>query len=125
MTLEDLVSLKHDDAELCSETESCLETLEEEHSIEIGLHISGSARSIKSMDDYHSHVAAPYIDAILANIDAIWLIDAILANIDRRFSDDTIQLLVATSIFNPSLLPSEEIALLNYGMTEIEKLANF
>ena len=36
----------------------------EEHSIEIGLHISGSARSIKSMDDYHSHVAAPYIDAI-------------------------------------------------------------
>ena len=53
------------DAEWCSETESCLETLEE-HSIKIGLHISGSARSIKSMDDYHSHVAAPYIDAILA-----------------------------------------------------------
>ena len=86
-----------------------METLEEEHSIEIGLHISGSARSIKSMDDYHSHVAAPYIDAILANI-------------DRRY---TIQLLAATSIFNPSLLPSEEIALSNYGMTEIEKLANF
>ena len=68
LTLEYLVSLKHDDAEWCSETESCLETLEEEHSIEIGLHISGSARSIKSMDDYHSHVAPPYIDAILANI---------------------------------------------------------
>ena len=96
LTLEYLVSLKHDDAEWCSETKSCLETLEE-HSIKIGLHISGSAWSIKSMDDYHSHVAAPYIDAILANI-------------DRRFSDDTIQLLVATSIFNPSLLPSEEIA---------------
>ena len=47
------------------------------------------------MTIYHSHVAAPYIDAILANI-------------DRRFSDETIQLLVATSIFNPSLLPSEE-----------------
>ena len=60
---------------MCSETESYLETLEEEHSIEIGLHISGSARSIKSMDDYHSHVAAPYIDVILANI-------------DRRYSDN-------------------------------------
>lgn len=44
LTFEELVSLKHEHAEWCSEIESWLEILEE-HSNEIGFHNSGSARS--------------------------------------------------------------------------------
>lgn len=50
---------------------------------------------------------------VLSSCCPLHYIDAILNNIDRRFSDNTIQLLVSTSIFNPSLLPSEETVLSN------------
>jgi len=114
-TLDELKSLKEEAAEWCSSTESTVMMLESEYGIEVGRHASGSARSrfvsIKTMREYRSQVAGPYIDSLLDNI-------------NTRFSDGVVKLLVAMSVFNPAKLPTQE-GLSSYGLQEIESLANF
>lgn len=114
-TLDELKSLKEEAAEWCSSTESTVMMLESEYGIEVGRHASGSARSrfvsIKTMREYRSQVAGPYIDSLLDNI-------------NTRFSDGVVKLLVAMSVFNPAKLPTQE-CLSSYGLQEMESLANF
>ena len=116
VTLDDLKSLKSDGAEWSTSTdESCVE-LENEYGIEIGLHSSGSARSkfrsVQDVKEYTEKIATPYIDTLMANI-------------KRRFSNEAVKLLTATSIFNPALLPAAEGSLSSYGNEEIRNLADF
>lgn len=96
-TLDELKSLKVEAAEWCSSTESTVMMLESEYGIEVGRHAGGSARSrfvsIKTMREYRSQVAGPYIDSLLDNI-------------NTRFSDGVVKLLVAMSVFNPAKLPT-------------------
>ena len=74
LTLNEVKSLKNEKAEWCSSTESTLKKLEREYGIEIRRHVCGSARSklalIKSMKDYLSQVAIPYIDYLIDNINS-------------------------------------------------------
>ena len=116
LTLDELRSLKNDKAEWCSSTESTISKLEAEYGIEIGRFTPGSARSrfalIKSVEEYLLHVAIPYIDTLINNI-------------NRRFSDKIVKLLVATSIFNPAQLPAACESMSSYGLQEIKELADF
>ena len=89
--------------------------LKELYDIEIGQHIPGSARSqfmtISTIREYRQKVAIPYLDQLSMNI-------------NNRFLDKAVKLLVATSIFNLSLLPQEQ-SLNSYGLQEITDLADF
>ena len=115
-TLDELKSLKEEKAEWCSSTESTLAQLETEYGIEIGRPRHGSARSrfalISNTKEYRSQIAIPYIDSLVDNI-------------NRRFSDKAVKLLVASSIFNPAQLPTEESTMSSYGVQEIRNLADF
>ena len=109
-TLGELKSLKSQNAEWCSKTEKALEILPKDYSIEIGRHLSGSARtrfvSIRTVEEYRESVVIPYLDCLIGNI-------------NRRFSDKAVKLLVASSIFNPAEFLS------SYGLDEIRVLADF
>lgn len=115
LTLDELRSLKNEKAEWCSSAESIIAKLGSEYGIEIGRRTPGLTRSrfalISSTKEYLSHVAIPYIDSLVGNING-------------RFSDEVVNLLVATSIFNPAKLPTEE-CMSSYGLQEIQKLADF
>ena len=114
-THAELRLLKSEEADWCSLAESTLVMLETEFGIYIGRHTPGCHRSrfakISSSKEYQSHIAMPYSASLLENI-------------NRRFSDKSVNLLVATAIFNPSHLPSEE-SLSSYGLQEIKELADF
>ena len=81
--------------------------------IVLGKH--GSRRSnwssITSVCEYRTLVEIPYIDSLLENI-------------RNRFSDRSLKIVTAMSIFNPATLPSEE-SLSSYGNEQIKLLAGF
>ena len=64
------------------------------------------------MIEYCESVATPYIDSLLANITS-------------HFSDTSVKLLVSSSIFDPSLLPSDEALLSSYGIDQLKVLVDF
>ena len=92
-----------------------LAKLQNEFSVEIGRHNSGSARSrfmiISNIKDYQQLVVIPYIDSLISNING-------------RYSGKAMKLLVASSIFNPVELPTED-SLSSYGVEQMKKLADF
>ena len=96
-----------------SSVESEISLLKEKHHITLGTH--GSARShwssITTIAEYRTLVAIPYVDALLANIKS-------------RFTDKAVKIITAMSIFNPSLLPTED-SLPSYGNEQIKILAEF
>ena len=77
--------------------------LKDKHNITLGTH--GFPRShwssITATAEYRTLVAIPYVDALLENIKS-------------RFTDKAVKIVTAMSIFNPSLLPSED-SLPSYG----------
>ena len=87
--------------------------LQEKYDIVLGKY--GSRRSnwssITSVCEYRTLVAIPYIDSLLENI-------------RNRFSDRSLKIVTAMSIFNPATLPSEE-SLSSYGNEQIKLLAGF
>lgn len=106
--------LKDEKAEWCSLVESTVEMLSSEHDITLRS-ISTRGRSGVNADTiagFRASVAIPYVDVLLSNING-------------RFSDAVVKLLASSSIFNPTLLPTEETALLEYGKKELEVLVDF
>ena len=67
--------------------------------------------SITTIAEYRTSLALPYDDALLANIKS-------------RFTDKAVKVVTAMSIFNPSLLPTED-TLPSYGNEQIKILAEF
>lgn len=65
--------------------------------------------SATTTSEFCNSVAAPYIDALVSNINS-------------RFSDGAVKLLVSSSIFNPSAFPTEKTA---YGNKELQVLLDF
>ena len=107
VTNDQLKHLKEEKSEWLSSVESEISLLKEKHNITLGTH--GSARShwssITTIAEYRTLVAIPYVDALLANIKS-------------RFTDKAVKVVTAMSIFNPSLLPTED-SLPSYGNEQI------
>ena len=60
---------------------------------------------------YRTLVAIPYVSALLENIKS-------------RFTDKAVKIIIVMSIFNPTLLPTED-SLPSYGNEQFKILANF
>ncbi len=89
--------------------------MREEHDVVVDAQIhesrSRSARII-TIQQYRDRVAIPYLDSLLDNI-------------NRRFTNDSVKILSATSVFDPTKFPAEERQILTYGLEEIRILADF
>ncbi len=94
--------------------ESQISQLKEKHGITLNTVTCGSTRSrwfsISTIAEYRTQVAI--------------IIDALLEIIKSRFTDKAVEIITAMSIFNPSLLPTED-SLHSYGTEEIKVLAEF
>ena len=110
---DQLEHMKEETSEWLGTVETVISQLQEKYDIVLGKH--GSRRSnwssITSMCEYRTLVAIPYIDPLLENI-------------RNRFSDRSLKIVTAMSIFNPATLPSEE-SLSSYGNEQIKLLAGF
>ena len=51
--------------------------------------------------------------------------ECLIENINRRFTDEAVKILSATSVFDPTKFPTEEALILAYGLEEIRILADF
>ena len=51
--------------------------------------------------------------------------DCLIENINRRFTDEAVKILSATSVFDPTKFPTEEALILAYGLKDIRILADF
>ena len=108
-----LEHIKEETSEWLGTVETVISQLQEKYDIVLGKH--GSRRSnwsfIRSVCEYRTLVAIPYIDSLLENI-------------RNRFSDRSLKIVTAMSIFNPATLPSEE-SLSSYGNEQIKVLPGF
>ena len=108
-----LEHIKEETSEWLGTVETVISQLQEKYDIVLGKH--GSRRSnwssIRSVCEYRTLVAIPYIDSLLENI-------------RNRFSDRSLKIVTAMSIFNPATLPSEE-TLSSYGNEQIKVLPGF
>ena len=102
LTIESLEALKDEKSDWCSDTGCAVSTLQTEYGVDIGRHNPGSTRStfnsINNIKAFRKQIDVPYIDTLIDNI-------------KKRFSDEVVKLLVAFSIFNPSLLPAASTSL--------------
>ena len=109
-----LEHLKEENSEWLTSVESEISLLKEKYDITLGM-TRGSARSrwfsITTIAEYQTQVAIPYIDALLENI-------------KNRFTDKAVKIITAMSIFNPSLLPTDD-SITSYGNDQIQVLAQF
>ena len=114
--VDELRSLKSEESEWCSTVQSTIIKLEEEYDIVVGAQRHGSARSksarISTLQEYTECVAIPYLDCLIENI-------------NRRFTDEAVKILSATSVFDPTKFPTEEALILAHGLEEIRILADF
>ena len=114
--LKELEQLKRDNADWCSDVSSQIENLEKNHGITISssrpARRDNSDGNVESLIAFRDKVATPYINALLDNIRS-------------RFSDEAVNLLVSSSVFNPASLPSDESTLADYGKKELRVLAEF
>ena len=71
-SIDQLKSLKADDAEWCSEVESTVDTLESKHKIIVCDSVSIARRSsvsmINTVDSFQKSVVVPYINKLIENI---------------------------------------------------------
>ena len=115
VTTDQLEHLKEEKSEWLSSVESEISLLKEKHDITVVTVTHGSARShwssITTIAEYQTKIAIPYINALVENI-------------KNRFSDKAVKIVTAMSIFNPSLLPTED-SLPSYGNKQIKVLAEF
>ena len=112
--ISELKHLKEDGAEWCSQVETTLSELNSEHGVQIRYRSSTrtGCADAATMIEYRESVATPYIDSLLANITS-------------HFTDTSVKLLVSSSIFDPSLLPSDEALLSSYGIDQLKVLVDF
>ena len=83
------------------------------HNTTLGTHGSTRSRwsSITTIAEYRTLATIPYVDALLANNKS-------------RFSEKAVKVVTAMSIFNPSLLPTED-SLPSYRNEQIKILSEF
>ena len=103
---DQLEHMKEETSEWLGTVETVISQLQEKYDIVLGKH--GSRRS---NCEHRTLVAIPYIDSLLENI-------------RNRFSDRSLKIITAMSIFNPAMLPSQE-SLSSYGNEQIKLLAGF
>ena len=110
---DQLEHLKEETSEWLGTVETVISQLQEKYDIVLRKHGSrrGNWSSITSMCEYQTLVVILYIDSLLENI-------------RNRFSDRSLKIVTAMSIFNPATLPSEE-SLSSYGNEQIKPLAAF
>ena len=111
--LDEIESLKREDAKWCTDVNFLILVLEQKHNIIIGTRagVSRGPNSFDGVSEYQKRVTVPYLSVLIENI-------------KRRFSDIVVKLLVASSIFCPSKLPPKD-QLGSYGCYEIDLLSNF
>ncbi len=111
--VDEIKHLKDPGSEWCSIVESTVEMLETEHSISVKNTSSTSRNAVcaNTMAEFRDTVAIPYIDLLISNINS-------------RFSEGVVKLLVCSS-FNPASIPTEEMALTEYGKEELKVLVDF
>ena len=109
-----LKDLRKEDSSWLSNVQNTLSLLETEDKITI-VSSYGSSRSraymVKTVFEYRSLIAIPYVDALLENV-------------KLRFSDKAVNIVVSMLVFNPALLPEDDY-LMTYGDDSIAILANF
>ena len=109
--VDELRSLKSEESEWCSTVQSTIIKLEEEYDIVVGAQRHGSTRSksarISTLQEYRECVAIPYLDCLIENI-------------NRRFTDEAVKILSATSVFDPTKFPTEEALILAYVLKRSE-----
>ena len=114
VTTNQLEHLKEENSEWLTSVESEISLLKEKYDITLGM-TRRSARSrwfsITTIAEYQTQVAIPYIDALLENIKS-------------RFTDKAVKIITAMSIFNPSLLPTDD-SITSYSNDQIQVLAQF
>ena len=93
--------------------ESEISLLKEKHDIALDGVACGSSRwfSIITIADYRTEVAIPYIDTLLKNMKS-------------RFTNKAVKIITAMSVFNPSLLPTDD-SITTYGNDQIQVLTVF
>ncbi len=113
--VDEIKHLKDPGSEWCSIVESTVEMLETEHSISVKNTSSTSRNAVcaNTMAEFRDTVAIPYY------------IDLLFSNIKSRFSEGVVKLLVCLSVFNPASIPTEELALNEYGKEELKVLVDF
>ena len=111
--LDHLNSIRESDASWCTAAKTSISNLETEH----GITIKGSRGPTVwkspplSVQQFRVQVAIPYLDTLIANINS-------------HFSGEEVRLVVSASVFNPALLPDDEILLRAYGNSKLSTLAN-
>ena len=112
--MDEIKHLKDPGSEWCSIVESTVEMLETEHSITVKNTSSTSRNAVcaNTMAEFRDAVAIPYIDFLISNINS-------------HFSEGVVKLLVCSSVFNPASIPTEELALNEYGKEELKVLVDF
>ncbi len=112
--VDEIKHLKDPGSEWCSIVESTVEMLETEHSISVKNTSSTSRNAVcaNTMAEFRDTVAIPFIDLLFSNIKS-------------RFSEGVVKLLVCSSVFNPASIPTEELALNEYGKEELKVLVDF
>ena len=117
VTTDQLEHLKEENSECWKSVESEISLLKEKHDTALDGVARGSARSrwfsITTIAEYRTEVAIPYIDALLIN-----------KNMKSRFTDKAVKIIMAISVFNPSLLPTDD-SITSYGNDQIQVLAEF
>ena len=95
---DQLKHLKEEESEWLSSVESEISPLKEKHNITLGTHGYARSRcwsSITTKAEHQTLVTIPNIDALLANIKSI-------------LTDKAVKVIPARSVYNPSLLPTED-----------------
>lgn len=113
--LDQIKSLKEDNAIWCSEVERAVSSLQDNYDITVGtvVGVTRGASSFSDLKGFRDSVVIPYIDILVENI-------------ENRFAEEGVRLLMAASIFNPAQLPGVNDPTFNsYGRKEIQLLANF
>ena len=107
---EELMSAKDEDSVWITKSKEAMTSLREEHGITIADKF-GFTSAVISAEQYSDKIAAPYISKLISNI-------------KKRFSDETVSLLVASSVFHPLKLPPID-RVRGYGEEKIGVLASF
>ena len=107
---EELTSAKDEDSAWIEKSKEVMTSLREEYGITIADKF-GFTSTVNSAEQYSEKVAAPYMSKLISNI-------------KKRFSDETVSLLVASSVFNLSKLPPMD-RVRGYGEEQIGVLTSF
>ena len=108
----ELENLKKDGAEWCSQVELCISKLTNDRGISIW---NTQLIEVKQFQLPWINIAIQWLHYILM----------VISNIKSRFSGNSLKLVVSVSCFDPSLFPSDDSSLSDYGNDQLKTLVEF